>query len=194
MAACQDTLVKGVQATCNALKRVGGISEDVWLGAVDDLAAVTFGTYNEITSFTWKSTKGFVKYKGKREKNSSGSDIEPGENVNLRNQTLNMAIYYETAEDLDTIDKLIDAQKVFAVVLTNPGSLEVFGINKVNFQNYGLKATTNPQSSGLLLNDVTAFQMALSGGFTNLQLIYKEGTALATAIAALDAQTIDLGS
>jgi hypothetical protein len=36
--------------------------------------------------------------------------------------------------------------------------------------------------------------MVLSGGFTNLQLLYNPGTALATNVAALDAQTIDPAS
>lgn len=191
MAECLSSLDKGVQASCAAIKKVGGLDKRIYLGAIGDLETVTFGSDNTVTSFTFAATKGFVKMIGRKEKNSAGSDIEVGENITLRNQTVNLSVYYETSEDLAAIDEIIDNEGMFAVVETNPGTLEVFGINKVNFDGYGLKVTANPGTSGLLLNDSTAFAMVLSGGFTNLQLMYNPGTALATNIAALDAQTID---
>jgi hypothetical protein len=195
MAECVDSLIKGVQASCAAQRKVGGLDARIYVGAVDDLESVTFdGTTNAITAFTFKATKGFVKFSGRRDKNSAGSDIEQGENVNLRNQNVNLSIYYETKEDLKAIDDLIDAQKVFTVVETVAGSLEVFGINKSNFGSFGLRVSANPGTSGVLLNDSTAFAMVLSGGFTNLQLLYNPATALATNVAALDAQTIDPAS
>jgi hypothetical protein len=188
---CEYSLLVGIQSSCEAIKKVGGLDKRIYLGSIDDLDSVTLGAGNSVTSFTFKAAKGFVKYIGKREKNSAGSDIEVGENVNLRNQTLSMAVYYESAADLAALDTLIDTERVFAVVETNPGTLEVFGINKVNFSAYGLKVTANPGTSGLVLNDSTAFVPVLSGGFTNLQLIYKPSDTLAVGIAALDAQTID---
>jgi hypothetical protein len=191
MAKCVDSLLKGVQASCAAQRKVGGLDSRIYLGAVDDLASVTFGTDNEVTAFTFKAGKGFVKYIGRRDKNSAGSDIEQGENVNLRNQNVNVSVYYETAADLKAIDDLIDAQKVFAVVEAVAGSLEVFGINKNNFGSFGLRVSANPGTSGVLLNDSTAFAMVLSGGFTNLQLLYNPGVALATNVSTLDGQTID---
>lgn len=189
---CVQSLIKGVQATCNALKKVGGLDKRIYIGTLDDLSAVTFVSgKNSITSFTFKATKGFVKYIGKKDKNNAGSDIEVGENINLRNQSVNLSVYYETDEDLANIDALIDQEGVFAVVETTSGSLEVFGINKTNFDSFGLKVTANPGNSGTLLNDSTAFAMTLSGGHTNLQLIYGPSATLAANIVALDLQTID---
>jgi len=192
MAECLSSIDLGVQASCLAIKKVGGLDKRIYLGAIGDLASVTItaGATNIITAFTFVATKGFVKMIGRKEKNSAGSDIETGENVNVRNQNVNLAIYYETGIDLAAIDAIIDNEALFAVVETNPGVLEVFGINKVNFDSYGLKVSANPGTSGLLLNDATAFQMVLSGGLTNLQLLYNPSVALATNIAALDAQTI----
>jgi hypothetical protein len=192
MAECLSSIDLGVQASCLAIKKVGGLDKRIYLGAIGDLASVTItaGATNIVTAFTFAATKGFVKMIGRKEKNSAGSDIETGENVNVRNQNVNLAIYYETGIDLAAIDAIIDNEALFAVVETNPGSLEVFGINKVNFDSYGLKVSANPGTSGLLLNDATAFQMVLSGGLTNLQLLYNPAVALATNIAALDAQTI----
>lgn len=154
------------------------------------IGAETTGTAS--TAFTMTvATKGLVKFIGRIDKNSAGSDIEPGENINLRNQFVNMSVYYSTAVQLEAIDQLIDQEQVFAVVETRPGALEVFGISKVNFASYGLKVTANPGTSGILVNDSTAFAMVLSGGFPNLQLKYNEAVALATNIAALDALSID---
>jgi hypothetical protein len=195
MAVCVDSLIKGVQASCAAQRKVGGLDARIYVGAVDDLESVTFdGTTNAITAFTFKTDKGFVKYSGRRDKNSAGSDIEQGENVNIRTHTVSMAVYYETKDDLKALDDLIDAQKVFVVVEAVAGSLEVFGINKSNFGSFGLRMSSNPGTSGILLNDSTAFIPVLSGGFTNLQLLYNPATALADNIIALDAQTIDPAS
>lgn len=194
MAECDYSLLKGVQASCAATKKVGGLNKRIYMASVTDLSAVVFGTYNSVTSFTFKADKGFTKWTGRKEKNSAGSDVEVGENLTLRNQTVSFGLYYETDQDLDSIDKMLDAEQIFVVVETNPGTLEVFGINKVAFQNYGLRVTANPGNSGLLLNDSTAFTPALTGGFTNLQLIYNPAGSLSANIAALDLQTIDPAS
>lgn len=190
MASCVSSLLKGVQSSCNATKKVGGLDRRIYLGGIDDLATVTF-LNNGIATMTFKPGKGLVKYIGRTERNSAGSDVEPGDNVNIRRQSVNMAVYYETAEDLENIDSLIDQERVFGIVETVPGSLEVFGINKSNFSAFGLRVSANPGSSGIVLNDSTAFAMVLSGGFTNLQLLYKPAVALATNIAELDSMTVD---
>jgi hypothetical protein len=191
MAECDYNLLVGVQSSCLAVKRVGGLDKRIYISTVSSLASVTFGTGNSITAFVFKSGRGFVKYIGKPDKNSSGTDIEPGENVNIRNHTISPVVYYETKEDLEALDNLIDAEGIFAVVETRAGGLEVFGINKVNFDAYGMKVTANPQNSGVVINDNTAFLPVISGGHTNLQLLYNPSVVLATNVIALDAQTID---
>jgi len=196
MVECLSSLDKGVQASCTAIKKVGGLDKRIYLGAIGDLDTVTIGSNNTLTSLTFLAAKGFVKMVGRKEKNSAGSDIEVGENLTLRKQNVNLSVYYDTVGtqatiDLSSIDAIIDNEAMFAIVETNAGTLEVFGINKTNFDNYGLKVTDNPGTSGLLLNDVTAFAMVMSGGFTNLQLIYNPSASLATNIAALDALVID---
>ncbi len=144
------------------------------------------------TGFTYTyATKGLTQWIGKKDKNSAGVEIEPGENVNIRNQTVTPIIYYETAAELAYLDALIDQEQVFAIVETVAGSLEVFGINKVNFGSFGLKASALTLVSGVLLNDSTAGTLTLTGGLTNLQLQYNPGVALATNIDALDALSID---
>lgn len=191
MAECDYNLLLGIQASCLATKRVGGLDKRIYISTVSSLASVAFGSDNSITSFTFKASRGFVKYIGKADANAASSDVEPGANVNIRNHTISPKVYYETAADLAALDALIDSEGIFAVVETRAGGLEVFGINKINFDSYGMKVTSNPQTSGVLINDDTAFLPVISGGHTNLQLLYNPGTALATNITTLDAQTID---
>src|SRR5690349_10476203 len=119
MAECLSTIDKGVQASCLAIKKPGGLDKRIYLGAIGDLASVTIGTGNAITALTFADDKGFVKMVGRKEKNSAGSDIEAGENFTLRNQNVNLAVYYETAADLQAIDNIIDNEALFAIVETN---------------------------------------------------------------------------
>lgn len=190
--ACSTSLALGIQASCDAQKKPGGVDKRIWLGSLDDLTAITFGAGNIITAFTFASTKGLVTYSGRREKNNAGSEIEVGENLTLRNQSVNLQVYWNTAEELATLDSLLDNEGLFAIIETNAGMLEVYGVNKGdNFNNFGLKATANVGNTGTVLNDSTAFALTLSGPHTNLQLLYNPATALATNIAALDALTID---
>lgn len=55
--ACESNLVKGIQASCNALKKVGGLNKRIYLGLVGDLDTVTFGAnnVNSITGMTFKA-------------------------------------------------------------------------------------------------------------------------------------------
>lgn len=191
MAECDYNLLKGVQASCLATKRVGGLDKRIYISTVSSLESVTFGLGNSITAFVFKSGRGFVKYIGKPDANAAGSDVESGANVNIRNHSVSPVVFYETKEDLEALDNLIDSEGIFAVVETRAGGLEVFGINKVNFNSYGMKVTSNPQTSGVLINDNTAFLPVISGGHTNLQLLYNPAQTLAQNITALDLQTID---
>ena len=100
-------------------------------------------------------------------------------------------MYWETKEDLAAIDNLIDSEGIFVVVETRYGGLRVYGINLTAWDSYGMKVQSGPENSGVVINDDTAWLPVISGGHTNVPLMYKSGVALATAIAALDAQTID---
>lgn len=192
MAECAKSLLTGIQSSCAAIKKVGGLDKRIYLGSIYDLASATFGAagINSVLTMVFKADKGLVQYIGRAFKNSTGSEIEVGENRNLRNQSVNLAIYYETADELGTLDDLIDQEGVFAITETNAGQLEVFGLNKVNFDAFGLKVSALTGSSGVALQDSTAFAVTLSGGHTNLQLLYKPAVALATSIAELDGLSI----
>jgi len=163
---------------------------------LEDLTGVTFGTGNVVTALAFASTKGFVKYIGKREKHNSTMAIEVSENFTLRNHGINLVLYYNEAEELQAIDGLIDAEGLFVVVETNSGELEVWGVNRGkganNFQNFGLKASALEGGSGTVITDSNIYTVSLNGNHENLQMYFKSGSSatLAQDIAVLDALVV----
>lgn len=188
------TLSKGIQASCVAIKKPGGVDKRVWLGLLDDLASITLGTGNILDAMTFKAGKGLTQWTGRREKNGATSEIEIGENVTIRRQLVALSVYWETAAELTTLDQLLDAEGLFAIIETNAANLEVYGVNnsnQYNFTNFGLKATKNSGNTGKVINDATAFALELSGGLTNLQLLFRPTSDLASNILYLNLRSID---
>lgn len=191
MAAC-DALTTNLSPSCDAIKKPGGLDKRIWIGLVEDLDSVTFGTGNQITAFTFAASTGFITATGKMEKNNSSIAINAGENYNLRTQSFNFVSYYLTAEDLDDIDQLIDQEQLFVCAETNAGTIEVYGINKSDaFDNFGLQCTAIEGGSGTAKLDASQFALTFSGDFENLQLVFEDTAAgapgLAADIAYLDA-------
>jgi len=192
MAGCSNSL-QALDPSCAALKQKGGFDKRFYVGNIADLDSVTYGTQQEVTAFTFAATKGFKKIIGKRLKNGAETTLEAGDNVNMRVQNFNSILYCQSAAERLAVEELMDAEDIFIVAESNAGTLEVFGINKgtnSQFDNYGLKATAGTWNQGILLNDPNQVAATFSGEFENLPLIYDEGTALATNIAALDAQVV----
>lgn len=189
---CLGTVALGVQSGCDALKKVGGLDRRVWLGTVDDLASVVYtANKNSITAITFKTDKGLVLYTGKVDKNNANTAIEVGENVNVRNQTVNVFLGVDTDQQLATLDALIDTDRLFVISETRSGQLEVYGLNRTNFDSFGLKVTAYVDNTGTLINDSTLTNITLSGGLTNLKMYYAPLATLATNVAALNLLTID---
>ena len=188
---CENTLAKGIQSTCNGLKKVGGLDKRIYGGTTEDLATVTFGTNNSVTALTFKDGKGFVKFIGKEDKHNSDNTLEVGENVNIRTHVLNVLLGIDDADQLDALDDLIDTEKLFFIVETRAGQLEIYGLNKVNFDSFGMKVTSLSMPSGTVLNDTTLATVGLSGGMTNVKLLFAPLVGLAANIVILDNLTID---
>jgi hypothetical protein len=181
------TLLQGVNPNCAALKKVGGVGKRAWIGFLSDLESVVFaGTgINRVIQFTFKAGRGFVQYIGKKDKNSGTISIEVSDNATLRNQSMILMLFYNTPEELGTIDNLIDQDGVFGIFETKAGQLEVYGLNKgSNFQDFGLKASALEGGTGTLLTDNSAKTLTLSGLHQNMELLY-QGADTAAAITGL---------
>jgi len=192
--ACNE-LTRGINPNCEATRKSGGLNKRIWIGLLSDLTSVVFGTVgNMVTAFTFATDKGFVKFIGKREKHNAVMSLEVGENFSLRNHGVNMVAYYNTPEELEALDSLLDVEGAFMVVETNSGELECWGLNKgANFANFGLKASAIDGGSGTAIVDSNIYTLSMSGNHENLQLYFKSVPAtstLAEDIAILDGQTI----
>lgn len=191
MADCASTLAKGIQSTCDDLKKVGGLDKRIYGGTTEDLDAVVFGTDNSVTSMTFKATKGLVQFIGKVDKHNDDINVEVGENVNIRTHILNMLLGITSSAQLKALDDLIDTEKLFFIVETRAGQLEVFGLNKTNFDSFGMKVNSLSMPSGTLLNDSTLATIGLQGGLTNVKLVFGPANSLSANITTLDGLTID---
>jgi hypothetical protein len=193
MAVGCNELTRGINPSCQAIKKPGGLNKTLLVGLLDDLEGVTFGSGNLVTGFSFATDKGFVKFIGKREKHNSTMGLEVAENFNLRTQGINLVCYYLDPEELEAIDKLIDAEGVFVVAQTNSGELEVWGLNKgPNFKDFGLKAASIDGGSGTAITDPNVYTLGLSGSLENLQLYFEANSenTLAQNLAALEADVV----
>jgi hypothetical protein len=195
MAACNE-LIRGINPNCEATRKPGGLNKRLYFGLLSDLTSVSFGTGNLVAGLTFAEDKGLVKVIGKREKHNSAMTLEVGDNFNLRNHAINAVIYYNTPDELEALDAIIDVEGAFIVAETNAGELEVWGMNKgANFQNFGLKAATIEGGSGTAITDSNIYTLGLTGNHENLQLYFDSSTEMAPAtlaqnIAVLDALTV----
>lgn len=170
--ACNE-LTRSINPNCEATRKAGGLNKRLYIGLLSDLEAITFGTGNLVTGFTFAATKGFIKVIGKREKHNSTMALEVGDNFSLRNHGINAVIYYNTPLELEALDALIDVEGAFVVAETNSGELEVWGVNKgSNFANFGLKASAVEGGSGTAITDSNIYTLSLAGNHENLQLYF----------------------
>jgi hypothetical protein len=191
--ACNE-LTRGINPNCEATRKPGGLNKRVYIGLLSDLTGAVFGAGNQVTGLSFATGKGFVTFTGKREKHNSAMALEAGENFNLRNHGINLVAYYNTAEELEALDGLLDVEGAFVIVETNSGELEVWGMNKgANFANFGLKASSIDGGSGSAISDSNLYTVALNGNHENLQLYFASvpGTStLAEDVAILDAMVV----
>lgn len=193
MAACNE-LTRGINPNCDATRKPGGLNKRIYIALLSDLASVVFGNGNIATAFTFATAKGFIKFIGKREKHNAVMSLEVGENFSLRNHGVNLVAYYNTPEELEALDSLLDVEGAFIVVETNSGELECWGLNKgSNFANFGLKASAIDGGSGTAIVDSNIYTLSMAGNHENLQLYFKSvpaSSTLAADIAILDGLTI----
>jgi hypothetical protein len=183
--ACTD-LTAGLDPTCAALKKIGGVDRRVWIGELEDISDLTISGH-EITAITLTETKTLKKFIGRREKNSAGFEVAVGENANIRTQNVNLVLYHKLAADKAAIDELIDVEGAFVFAEEANGSITAWGIDTTNYENFGLKCSAGTGTTGTVLNDPTASTITLSGGHTNMELVFDESATTDANIAVLDA-------
>lgn len=184
MAECVD-LLEGLEASCNALNKVGGVKKRVWVGQLSQLDTVPYTTdvdgYIDTIDFALASPAyGLHKFSGKKTKNNGTYELTAGENVNTFNTSAILVLYHYTPADREAIENLVGADDLFVLFETEAGQIEVFGITQ------GLNASAGTGATGVGLQDDTAFTLTLSGEQLALPKLFLNGGTLADSITYLD--------
>ena len=188
MANCVD-LLQGLDPSCDALNKVGGVNKRVWIGQLsqlDETAKYTTdadGYIDVINMATLGSSpETLKKFYGKKKKNSTALEGVIGKNINTINQSVTLALYYSTPDEREAIENLYNADDVFVAIEGNYGAIEIYGID------LGLNASALTGGLGALLNDNTAVIITLSDEQLTLPKQFKSAPSatLADDITYLD--------
>lgn len=193
MAAC-SFLTVGLDPSCEALKKLGGVNKRVYIGQLSDIDTITFGVDGEITALTLLLGATLKRFYGKKEKNQGTYELVAGETINLFNQSAILALYFDSDAERTAVNQLVNVEDMFVFIETNAGNIEAYGIansTALGYDNFGLKATAGTgNGTGILINDDTAYRVTLSGNVPNLPMLYAPANSLAVNLAALDAMSL----
>lgn len=189
MAAC-SFLTVGLDPSCEALKKLGGVNKRVYIGQLSDIDTITFGVDGEITALTLLVGATLKQFIGKKEKNQGTYELVAGDTINLFNQSAILALYFDSDAERAAINQLVNVEDMFCIYETNAGHLEVMGIansSTLGYDNFGLKATAGTgNGTGILINDDTSYKVTLSGNVPNLPMLFEPANTLAANITYLD--------
>lgn len=198
--ACNN-LTLGIDPSCLALKKLGGVAKRVWIGQLGWLDGYTVNentldietldmALNGSTNFKLK------KFIGKKLKHSANSPVEVGENVNVFNQTVLLVLYHFTSLEKSAIEQLVNVEDAFVIIETFAGQIEVYGIDTQGTEDSedplgGLNTSAGEGGTGIALNDPTSYTVTLSGQHRIISRIFNISTSatLAQNIAYLDARS-----
>ena len=188
--ACVTSLTTGLDGTCEAVKKVGGVNKSIYAGSIKDLTSVTYGTDGDITALTFDTNKVLVKFTGRIGKNTASEPItaEGEGNVNIYTHTVQPILYHATQAERTAIEELFALDQAFFIVPMRSGQIVCDGIgNDVNsLQDYGLKLSEGDDAVGLALNDQNAQTATFTGEMLHKAILFDEGSSYADNITALD--------
>ena len=104
-----------------------------------------------------------------------------------------LVFYPYTQAEITSLEKLCQAERMFAIYQNNAGQLKAVGIDVNPWiageldDERGLKAASSTFDEGKEVSTETDFKMSLEGEFYNMIILYKPAGSLATVIAELEA-------
>lgn len=195
--ACTN-LTTGLDPSCDALKKLGGLTKRVWIGQLSQLDGYTVNDDTLDIESINMALNGSVDYTlkkfiGKKLKNNASSPLEVGDNINVFNQNVVLVLYHRTSLEKSAIEALANAEDIFIIVETFAGQLEVYGIDTTGTESSedpigGLNASAGEGGTGTALNDPTGYTLTLTGQHRIICRIFNISTSatLAQNIAYLD--------
>jgi hypothetical protein len=186
-----DELEAGLDPSCLALNKVGGIKPRVWAAQLKNIAGYTVNsTTKAIETVTMKQIPGtspaefypLLQFTGKKDKHLFGVTGVPGENVNTFNHSAALGLFAYSQLESDAVEALFNADDVVVFAQTNADQIKAYGIE------LGLNGTGFEAPEGAILNDVTMITVTLEGEQIKGARVFQNGTNLADSITYLDAK------
>jgi len=171
MATCTTKISAGIDPSCYALDKVGGVDKTIYFGNLDEITFTE--TSSRITGVTMSTSPvGYLyKFIGKTKKHNSTVELQVGENTNTWKQAVIMKLYYFDATERNAITALCAADDLVAFIQTESGLFEVYGWQK------GIRAESATGANGILIQDDTSITITVSGEETELPKVLKLGSA-----------------
>ena len=191
MATCTTKISAGLDPSCDALDKIGGVNKTLYFGNLDDLTFTEdVDGYIDSISLTASPAAFLYKFIGKTKKNNSTNSLQVGENTNTWKQAILAKMYFYFPADRAAIEALCSADDLVCILQTESGLIEILGYTK------GIRCEAAESANGILIQDDTSMLITISGEEVALPKVLKSGADnpgdagyLTTEIAYLDALT-----
>lgn len=183
MATCTTKISEGLDPSCEALDKIGGVNKTIYFGNLDELTFTT-NAAGYISSVTMSTSPVGLLYKfvGKTKKNNSTFELQVGENTNTWKQAVLAKLYFYYPAERAAIEALTSADDLVAFIQTESGLFEVYGWTK------GIRAEAATAANGVLIQDDTSMLVTISGEEVALPKVLQVGAALPNEAAYLTQQ------
>lgn len=173
MATCTTKLTAGLDASCDALDKIGGVDKTLYVGNLDEITFTTNGAgYIDTVVLETSPSASLYKFTGKTKKNNSTVELVVGENTNTWKQAVIAKLYYFFPAERAAIDALVNADDLVFFIQTESGLFEVYGWSK------GVRAEAATGANGILIQDDTSLTVTISGEEKELPKVLQVGAAL----------------
>jgi len=171
-------------ASCEAVRKKGGVKKRVWIGRFADITYTTDvnGYVDDLTLPVSSPTTHLYRFIGRKLKHSGTLEGVVGENFNSITQNALLVLYYSTPADKEAIEQLWNAEDVVAILELESGQIEIWGLDR------GLNGSALAGGTGVVLQDSTALTVTLSGDQNTLpkEFRYNSSAVLQDSIDYLD--------
>jgi hypothetical protein len=172
-----DLLEQGVNTSCEAEGKVGGINKRIFVGQISnidaDVLAFTDGAVSAFALLSGKTLKMFI---SDRFLQAGRDELVPNEfGRPTWKHIVDFVHMYWSQEDINALEQLARAKQLFCIIETNNGQFFVYGLGNtvLGYDNFGLKAETQTGTTGIKLADDVTGKTSLSGEVTNKPMLYK---------------------
>jgi len=173
MATCTTKISAGLDASCEALDKIGGVNKAIYFGNLDEMTFTTnVAGYIDSIVMTASPQAFLYKFIGKTKKHNATFELQVGENTNTWKQAVLAKLYFYYPAERAAIEALTTADDLVAIIQTESGLFEVYGWSK------GIRAEAATGANGVLIQDDTSLLVTISGEEVALPKVLQLAAAL----------------